>query len=115
MLVLTNFDDPDFGRTVKYLERQCCLHEHWGVYVSWNPDDGFEEVYRACPILAVVNPDNFEHGHGAILAPTEGEVRALFGLVVGDDGPTRLNPYKGPAKVYALMVNNHGKAVTENT
>lgn len=46
---------------------------------------------------------------------TEAEAREYYNWTVGDDGPTKLNPYEGPANVYACLYNNEGKPVTENT
>lgn len=38
----------------------------------------------------------------------------FFDTVVGDDGPTRLNSYNGPARVFACLSGPNG-LITENT
>lgn len=40
--------------------------------------------------------------------------RDFFDTVVGDDGPTRLNSYNGPARVFACLSGPNG-LITENT
>lgn len=49
-----------------------------------------------------------------LLLNTEKAAKRLFNQVVGDDGPTRANPYKGPHRVYAYLAGPEG-GVTENT
>ena len=46
--------------------------------------------------------------------PTYGEARSFFESIVGDDGPTKTNPYDGPCRVYALLAGPDG-LITENT
>ncbi len=43
------------------------------------------------------------------------EIRDLYNQVVGEDGPTKVNPYNGPARVYALTCDKDGLLGTENT
>jgi hypothetical protein len=38
----------------------------------------------------------------------------VFDQVIGDNGPTNLNHYEGPARVYALVIGPNGME-TENT
>jgi hypothetical protein len=49
-----------------------------------------------------------------ILLSDEAKIMVLFHQVVGDDGPTRDNPYKGKARVYAYVAGPSG-GITENT
>jgi len=34
---------------------------------------------------------------------------------VGDDGPTKLNDYNGPCRIYALTCDPFGQLLNENT
>jgi hypothetical protein len=40
--------------------------------------------------------------------------REVFDCIVGDDGPTKTNPYDGPCRVYAYLAGPEG-GITENT
>ena len=50
-----------------------------------------------------------------LLFPRGEDAYNTFHQVVGDDGPTRTNPYNGPVKVYACVCGPDGKITTENT
>lgn len=81
--------------------------------VNSNFDANNDEIRKACPILS--NDDILHLDNGIVYEfETEELARTAYDYVVGDDGPTKLNPYTGPAKVYALLVGPEG-AVNENT
>ena len=43
------------------------------------------------------------------------ECERLYATTVGADGPTPLNPYAGPDRVYALTIDSTGQPRNENT
>lgn len=53
-------------------------------------------------------------GEGFALFSTKEEMEEFYDKIVGDDGPTRLNKYDGPIRVYALTCGPTG-LLTENT
>lgn len=78
--------------------------------------DYVKEVRKAAPYL---------EGHdetiqfvadevGYLLCDTREEMERLFGMTVGDDGPTKANTYDGPVRVYALTCGPDGLE-NENT
>ena len=50
-----------------------------------------------------------------LVCDSEEECDRLYYNIVGDDGPTELNPYNGPYKAYALTFDPSGQAMNENT
>lgn len=110
---------------MKTIEYFCKQQKVWGVYISYalQPDgedsDSWikneEELYKAAPYL---NRDKdyqliFDEG-GFILCDSEEEAFNVFDQTVGDDGPTKLNKYNGPMRVYAIVAGPRGFE-TENT
>jgi hypothetical protein len=55
------------------------------------------------------------YGTCIVLFDTEEELLYAYNRTVGDDGPTKLNPYNGPARVYARTCDQDGNLITENT
>jgi hypothetical protein len=86
------------------------------LYISFYTPCDYEELLKAAPYL-----DPIEHsqvlydGCGFIICEDEEELNKLFDQTVGDEGPTDTNPYKGPARVYALIINAKGETENENT
>lgn len=80
-------------------------------------DVGFDEVLKAAPYLDF-NKDLQVIGDGVAIVICEDreEQQRLYRMTVGDDGPTKTNPYSGTkARVYALTCNEEGKLENENT
>lgn len=74
--------------------------------VAFDASTPTEEIYLAAPYLADAEGHArflqiMVDGHGYIVCDSEEECERLFGLTVGDDGPTPTNPYNGTARVYA--------------
>jgi hypothetical protein len=98
----------------------CCAKKKWGMYFKINtPDDeqhtdSVDATMSAAPYLKG-RLDSILDGNGFILFDTKKEAWATFNLTVGDDGPTKTNPYKGRGTVYALLFNAKGLPITENT
>lgn len=84
----------------------------WGV-IDW------EEICKAAPYLKELKGnDEFTlriNAFAYILCDNEEELDQLYCQTVGDDGPTKQNPYKGNARVYALTCDAGGRLGTENT
>jgi len=96
----------------------CLFQRKWGLLLSFNPDN-LDEVYKAAPYLKPkkgrTTPASVFDGECYFFFDTQTEMMHFYDQTVGDDGPTRLNPYNGPARVYALTCDPEGKLRTENT
>jgi hypothetical protein len=94
----------------------CKVSEKWGMYISFVDHTDLQEIFKAAPYL---NTEAFLRtcvdGCAYTLFDTEEEMMNLYHQTVGDDGPTKLNPYNGPARVYALTCDPQGNLLTENT
>lgn len=92
----------------------------WGMLINFtNFHLDLAEVQKAAPYLksegyALPIPLIFDGG-GHLFFDTEEEMNEAFGQTVGDDGPTKSNPYDGPARVYTLTCSPEGKLLSENT
>ena len=80
-----------------------------------------DDVFKACPILGR-NWRSASHtvsqgvidDHLLVFFPNMAAAWDGFDSVVGDS-PNSKNPYKGQVKVYALLINGRGQAISENT
>jgi len=54
-------------------------------------------------------------GFVLLLFDTAEERDLYYYQTVGDDGPTKTNPYRGKATVYAATISPEGKTMAENT
>lgn len=110
------------------LEALCRDQNKFGMFISFLPVSfagETEEVYKAAPYLDLqVEPSLIPHGEqvqilcngeGYLLFDTEEEMQALYAVTVGDDGPTKFNPYTGTERVYALTCSPTAGLLTENT
>lgn len=87
------------------------------MYISiYSEGQALEEVVKAAPYL------NFQDhgqvicdGYGFIVFKSLKEMNKAFWQTVGDDGPTKTNPYNGPVRVYALTISAQGRLLNENT
>lgn len=52
---------------------------------------------------------------GFILFDSEEEMKLIYDQTVGDDGPTKLNNYDGPVRIYMLTCDPTGQLMNENT
>lgn len=96
----------------------CKLHGRWGLLLSFEPAEcevGDRELVAACPVYASLGVDAKCDGRAFLFFETERQARLEYSRTVGDDGPTPNNPYNGPAKVYALLCDEIGSLVAENT
>jgi hypothetical protein len=100
------------------LSSLCKAQGKWGVLVS-GLSGSPEETEKAAPWFKDLDPsdrvDLTVLGEGFLFFETEEEAHRIYDQTVGDDGPTKLNPYKGPAKVYACLCSPRGNLLTDNT
>jgi hypothetical protein len=107
--------------THEVFQALCRATGKWGLYISFdryweNEDCIVDDLVKAAPYLAFpADGQVIMEGQGIILCDTEEERDRLFDQTVGDEGPTKLNPYNGPARVYALTCNPDGQLGNENT
>ena len=86
------------------------------MYISWQDDVPFEELIRAAPYLKEYEVEFLRSSNSVVLTfDTAEEMEHCFVQTVGDDGPTILNNYIGPVRVYALTCSNEGELWNENT
>lgn len=89
------------------------------VYLSWNASwENFSvtELLKAAPILDIEKDfQSITEGFIYIVCESLQEMQTLYDQVVGDDGPSSVNPYSGPARVYALTCDDEGALLNENT
>ncbi len=96
------------------LTRLCKEAKKYGMYVSFSEEDQWVDVISAAPYLKDKDQIIVDC-EGWLLFDTEEEMNNYYNQTVGDDGPTELNNYDGPARVYALTCNLHGQLENENT
>jgi len=105
------------GHNLDVFRALCAARGKWGLYLVDNsPDEtSVSEVQRAVPWMTYHEALLLVCGHGAYLFDSQAEMEAAYWAVVGDDGPTKTNPYAGPANVYAATCGPDGGPLTENT
>ena len=96
----------------------CKVHNTYMLYISFiRPitDNEWEELFKAAPYLADGRFIQIQcDGYGWIECKDEAEMEHLYNLTVGEDGPTKLNLYSGPTRVYAMTCGPEGTR-NENT
>ena len=102
------------------LQELCKNTKKYGMFISLSSFDGaltFAELLKAAPYLGQgENTDQLmADGYGYLLFDDENEMKAYYNQTVADDGPTKINPYNGKTKVYALTCYPDGSLGTENT
>lgn len=82
-------------------------------------DADLKEIEKAAPwITELSDNDRFNllmEDHGFLLFDTQEEMETTYQRTVGDDGPTKLNPYTGPWRIYCLTCDPTGQLRNENT
>ena len=104
MTILTDFDILPL--IAKALNKPC-------IHFSVSSGD-LEDSIKAAPFLAKF-PQAHVDGHGIIVCEDDKDMQQIYDTLVGDDGPTPSNPYKGPGNVYALTCGANGVTRNENT
>lgn len=100
------------------LTELCKATNQYGILLSlepWTEKISWQEVQKAVLCLDLdEDMQAFGDGYCIILGSKE-EIERAYDQTVGDDGPTELNKYDGPARVYALTCDNTGQTLNENT
>jgi len=99
--------------TVDLMVEYAIKSNKWCMYLS-NSCDNYNELHKAAPYLkdldySLIN-DNI-----ILTFDTEEEMDKYYNQTVGDDGPTKSNPYNGSCRIYALTCSPDGEMLTENT
>jgi hypothetical protein len=91
---------------------------------EYKPDPNFQflDFLKPAPYLKLLEDDDVEgkvlqimfDGYGVLIFDNEKEMEDHFDMTVGDDGPTYLNSYGGPYRVYACTFDKDGP-INENT
>jgi len=98
----------------------CKFKKKHGMYIHIYFPEVYDvrDVYKAAPYLLDKKhtyASFFDTEGGLLLFDTAKERDNAFAQTVGDDGPTKLNKYKGPVRVYALTIDTDGEPLNENT
>lgn|ERR1017187_3897350 len=100
-----------------------CLHLHAG-YGNDDTDElanngcvyTIKELNKAVPYLTEDQARQLLFDGGfLVVCDNKEECERFYSQTVGDDGPTKTNPYNGLANVYALTISDHGVLMAENT
>jgi hypothetical protein len=100
--------------------RVCHQEGKWGVYLTWNLlrdrsiEASIEELRKAMPYYDELTPQQQEDHCAFLLFDSEREMRSCFDRTVGSKGPTKMNPYNGPMKVYARVFKYLGTSDLSN-
>lgn len=102
------------------LKELCKSTGKWGLFIRVHvPDDCKDiigEVTKAVPFLTIDDHYDLIFGDsGYFLFDSEEEMEETYWKCVGDDGPTHLNKYNGPARAYALTCCPKRGFLNENT
>lgn len=102
------------------LQAICKAHKQWGCYLNIYIPVPYILAFEDLPKAALWF-DWEEHGQlaadesGYMLFDSEEEMWRVYRQTVGDDGPTELNQYDGPVRVYMLTCDPSGQLMNENT
>ena len=93
----------------------CKAENKFGIYISFDYDDDWGEILKAAPYLEDLEDRSqiLCDCHAYLIFDSEEDMRITYHETVGNDGPTLLNKYDGPARVYALTCGPDG-FLTEN-
>ncbi len=86
----------------------------YGCLLSNNYDGKIQELQKAVPLLPYERVLDLYFKNIFVTFDAQEEAKAFFDTVAGVDGPTKTNPYKGPANVYACWGGPEG-IISENT
>ena len=101
---------------IKALSVICKKSKKFGMYINFYEDQEYSDTMKAAPYLDfLTHYQVFCDCQAWLLFDTEKEMLDYYDKTVGDDGPTKLNQYKGKATVYALTCSPAGELLNENT
>src|SRR3990167_11177150 len=92
------------------LQELCRATKRFGMLISTPPDVieySHGGMVAAAPYLSYIDDMQLiSNGFGIILFDSKEEMQQTYQQTVGDDGPTSLNDYSGPTRVYALTCSD---------
>ncbi len=102
------------------LQALCRAEKRPGMYLRFDfpdaADDPVGETLKAVPYLDEKrHAQLFHDGFGFVFFDTVEDMRACFDRTRGPEGPARDNPYRGPARVYAVACDADGAILGDNT
>lgn len=107
------------------LKLLCKSTKKWGILVNFPENvwysnlsfDSFWEYFKKAAPWFDTDKDiqAWADGFGIFLFNSKKEMERTYNSTVGDDGPTKLNKYKGPVRVYCLTCDNKGNLLKNNT
>ena len=101
--------------SVELAQEVAKLYKKPVLYISYFGSE-YEEITKAAPYLSIEkHAQAILDGEAVIICDSLEEQQKLYWQTVGDDGPTKTNPYKGKARVYALTIDKTGQTQNENT
>lgn len=115
--------------SITLMKMYCHAKNKWAVYYSGlrvgeprssNADAWATYLEEQKKALIFLDPEADDYhqimmdGEGFSIFDTKEEMEAFYDMIVGDDGPTKSNPYNGPIRVYALTCGPNG-LMNENT
>lgn len=93
----------------------CKARKKPGIFLSFNGEPISENIKCAPYLDDDKSMQAIADGYGLVLCDSIKERDRLYDMTVGDEGPTRLNKYKGTGNVYALTISAKGELLNENT
>lgn len=99
------------------LRTLCAARGQWGMFIS-SGHENLGEICKAAPYLSADQAFELSSagtGDACLFFDSEEECERAFWSTVGDDGPTKTNPYNGPARVFACTCGPDGVLRHENT
>ena len=105
-------DSHELFQSVCVWKQKHGLYLHFALTETITPD----ELFKASPWLSIdICFKLWAEQELFLFFDTEAERDEAYQRTIGDDGPTALNPYNGPARIYALTCSPQGQLLNENT
>lgn len=102
-------------------QKLCLLRQQYGIAFSTRGCAApIEEILKAAPWIGITGESVnwlqcLADARGIILFDSREEMERIYEQTVGDDGPTKSNPYNGPGRVYLMTCDRMGNLLNENT
>jgi hypothetical protein len=107
-----------FANPLDLFAAHCGVVKKWGLMISFplpQTDEEWSGFHLACPYHEELPSQAIFDGRAFLLFDTKTEMLCYFNQTVGDDGPTKVNPYNGDFTVFAVTCSPEGKLLSENT
>ena len=97
------------------VQHYCKLSGKWAVVLCTPEESSFADLQDAANFLTEDDCQAMTDGLMIVMCDSEDEHWTVFNSIVGDDGPSDLNSYNGPCRIYAWTCGPDGDILTENT